>query len=83
MVKMGRSCWYRSRLADSSKQSHRCGGKLEDSVGLEDCRSRSDGFQHFLAVAEFDSLLRSQIAGSALEICCCVSCVNRVSRNET
>ena len=83
MVKMGQSYWYRSRLADSSKQSPHRGEKLEDSVGLGDCMSRYDGFQHSLAVAEFGSLLRSRIDGSALEICCRVSGQNRVSRNET
>ena len=83
MVKMDQSYWYRSRLANSSKRSHHCGEKLEDSVGLEDCMSRYDGFQRFPAVAESDSLLRSQVDGSGLEICCCVSGLNRVSRNET
>ena len=57
MAEMDQSYWYRSRLADSSKQSHHRGEKLADNVGLEDCMSRYDGFQYFLVVAEFDSLL--------------------------
>ena len=58
MAKKGQSYWYRNRLADSSRHSHHRGEQLEDSVGLEDCMSRYDGFQHSLAVAEFDSLLQ-------------------------
>ena len=85
MVKLGQSYYYQSRLADSSMPSHR-GEKLEDSGDLEDCMSRTPRYgdsQRFLATADSENLLRSQIYGSALEICYRVSCWKPVSKSET
>ena len=58
---MGQSYWYRSRLADSSTQSHPGGELLRNSVDLVGYMSKTPRYgdsQRFLAVVGSENSLR-------------------------